>query len=62
VSSLSSMIWPGPEACGLPVPVSRRWRRADRGVLEGMLAIALRCCESREFEISDSACEEGVQR
>jgi hypothetical protein len=56
------MIWPGPEACGLPVPVSRRWRRADRGVLEGMLAIALRCCESREFEISDSACEEGVQR
>jgi len=24
------------------------------GVLEGMLAIALRCCGSREFEISDS--------
>ena len=44
----------GTGTCGLPVPVSRWWRRADRGVLEGILAIALRCCGSREFEISDS--------
>jgi hypothetical protein len=54
VSSLSGMIWPGPEACGLPVPFSRWWRRARPGVLEGMLAIARRCCGSRELQISDS--------
>jgi hypothetical protein len=44
----------GRRASRLPVPVSRWCRRAGRGVLEGMLATALRCCGSRGLQISDS--------
>jgi hypothetical protein len=32
----------------------RKWQTESRGVLERMLVTALRCCGSRELQISDS--------